>query len=147
MQDYLASLHGGKKQRRGCRRKYVSARELVPAVETQRQRTPSAWVSDETPIAQTATLPQVPIVTDQSLVSALDDAKTVMLVTRRVEADNRPDVAAAADEALWKPSFTALVAHNSRMLPNARTQPRRAEDSSQPAASRQIRTAFRRWLQ
>ena len=56
--------------------------------------------------------------TDQSRVSALDDAKTMMLVTRRVETDNRPDVAAAADETFRKPSFTALVTHDVRMPPN-----------------------------
>ena len=91
---------------------------MFQQVDAQRNRTPSARVGDETPIAQLATLPRVPVVTDQSRVSALDDAKTMMLVTRRFETDNRPYVAAAADETFRKPSFTALVTHDVRMPPN-----------------------------
>ena len=66
----------------------------------------------------------MPVVTDQSRVSALDDAKTIMLVTRRVETDNRPDIAAAADETFRKPSFTALVTHGVRIPPNAQSERR-----------------------
>jgi hypothetical protein len=53
----------------------------------------------------------VSIVCDQPLVGRNDGAKAVMLMTGRVETNNRADVAEAANEALWKPAFIALVTH------------------------------------
>src|ERR1051326_1776690 len=88
-----------------------------------------------TAIAQLATLPPVPLVTDQSLVRTLDDTKTMLLVTRRIKADNRSNVAATADEALKKPTFTALVAHDVRMPPNVHLSDR-GMDVSRPEIPR-----------
>ena len=79
------------------------------------------------PVTEPATLPPVTALPDEPLVRAqvtfdespprLNGAEPVRLVARRVEADDRPDVAHTADETFREPAFVTLMTHSSDARP------------------------------
>jgi hypothetical protein len=127
-QDYLPALNRINQKRRGSRRKHTGGCEFVPALYTQTKRPPSPRVREKAPVAKLAKFPMVTIVRDKSLVLRINGGQSVTLVARRVEAENRSDIPTAAYEALWEPTFKALVAHRVCVVAERRASPTAAGD-------------------